>query len=365
MELWDKLKAEFIDIIEWTDDTADTLVWRFARYHNQIKYGAQLTVRETQAAVFVNEGRIADVFKPGMYTLETRNLPVLSTLQGWKHGLDSPFRAEVYFVSTRQFTDLKWGTRNPIILRDPEIGPVRLRAFGTYAIRVREPAAFVKEIAGTNAHFSVEGISEQLRNLIVTRFSDYLAESGIALLDLASRYDEMSALLNTKVSPEFLEYGIELPKLLVENVSVPEEVERALDKRSSMGIVGDLDRYMKYQTGTAMETAAANPGGEAASGVGMGMGFAVANQMAQMMPQAGRSGAPPPLPGGAALYHVGLGGEAAGPFDRATLATMVQNGTVGRDTLVWREGMAGWTAGGSLPELSSLFGGGPPPLPKQ
>ncbi|MBD3242323.1 MAG: antifreeze protein, partial [Chitinivibrionales bacterium] len=300
----DKLAGEFVDIIEWTDDTPDTMVWRFPRYHNQIKYGAQLTVRESQLAVFVNEGQIADVYKPGMYTLTTRNMPVLSTLRGWKHGFDSPFRAEVYFASTRNFTDLKWGTRNPIILRDPEFGPVRLRAFGSYVVRVSDAARFVREITGTDGVFTLDGITEQLRNLIVTRFSDRLAESKIPVMDLAANYDELSELMTAKVAPEFQEYGLEITKLLVENISLPEEVERALDKRSSMGIVGNLDKYLKYQTGTAMEAAAANPGGDASAGVGMGMGFAMANQMAQSFTgQGAQAGGPPPLPGQQAVQY--------------------------------------------------------------
>ena len=177
MSLWEKAKAELLDIIEWTDDSTDTLVWRFPRFDNEIKYAAQLIVRQSQAAVFVNMGRIADVFSPGRHRLVTENLPVLTTLLGWKYGFHSPFKAEVYFVNTRNFTNLKWGTKNPVIVRDPEFGPVRLRAFGTFVVRVADPAKFIEEIVGTDGHFTIDAISEQLRNLIVTRFSDMLAES--------------------------------------------------------------------------------------------------------------------------------------------------------------------------------------------
>lgn len=366
MGLMDKIRGEFVDIIEWTDDSLDTIVWRFPRYHDQIKYGAQLTVRESQMAVFVNEGQIADVFKPGMYELITRNMPVLSTIRGWKHGFDSPFRAEVYFVNTKNFTDLKWGTRNPIIVRDAEFGPVRLRAFGSYVMRIKDPAEFVREIAGTNQLFTIEGITEQLRNLIVTRFSDYVAEAKIPVLDLAANYDELSAYMTGKIAPEFMEYGLEITKLLVENISMPEEVEKALDKRSSMGIVGNLDKFLKYQAGTAMEAAAENPGGEASGGIGMGMGFAMANQMGQsFMSQQGQAGGgPPPLPGASATqYFVGLNGQRSGPFDTDTLGNMIRSGSVTRETLVWSQGMANWKAAGAVPELASLFGAVPPPLP--
>ncbi|MFN7337530.1 MAG: SPFH domain-containing protein, partial [bacterium] len=172
MDIWKKLSGELIDIVEWLDDSRDTLVYRFQRMNNEIKNGAKLTVREGQMAVFVNEGKIADIFQPGMYTLETANLPILATLKGWKYGFNSPFKAEVYFVNTRQFTNLKWGTMNPVMLRDAEFGPLRLRAFGNYAIQVTDPGALVKEIAGTNGRLTVEGLTDQVRNFIVSRFAE-------------------------------------------------------------------------------------------------------------------------------------------------------------------------------------------------
>src|SRR5687767_7308971 len=226
MSIWDKLKNELIDIIEWTDDSANTMVWRFPRHQNEIKYGAQLTVRESQQAVFVNEGQIADVFSPGRYKLETQNVPILSTLKGWKYGFNSPFKAEVYFINTKNFTDQKWGTKNPIMLRDAEFGPVRLRAFGTFALKVTDGGKFIKEIAGTQAHFTTEEITEQLRNLIVTRFTDTVGESKIPVLDLAANYDELSKFIYAKINPEFNEYGLEVTKFLVENISLPTEVEQ-------------------------------------------------------------------------------------------------------------------------------------------
>jgi membrane protease subunit (stomatin/prohibitin family) len=365
MSLWSKIKGELIDIVEWLDPTGDTLVYRFERYGNEIKYGAKLVVREGQSAALVNEGRLADVFQSGTYTLETRNLPVLSTLQGWKYGFESPFKAEVYFVSTRQFTDLKWGTKNPVMLRDPEYGPVRLRAFGTYAIRAEDAAALIREIVGTDGHFTTDEITNQLRNLIVSRFSDILAESKIPVLDLAANYDELSNFVTFRIRPEFEQYGLGLTKLLVENISLPPNVEEALDKRTSMGIVGDLRKYAQYQTAEAMEDAAKNPGGMASGGMGMGMGFAMASQMGQAMstPQAPAPASPPPLPT-AAQFFAAINNQQAGPFDLATLQQKVQAGEITRDTLVWKQGMANWEKAGSVADLQVLFGATPPPLPK-
>ena len=246
MGLFDKLKGELIDIIEWTDDSSDTIVYRFERYGNEIKNGAKLTVRESQAAVFVNEGQFADVFQPGMYDLTTENLPVLSTLKGWAHGFNSPYKAEVYFVNTKRFTDLKWGTQNPIMLRDAEFGPIRLRAFGSYSMRVTDPAKFMKEIVGTDSDFTTDEIVDQLRNIVVSRFTDALAESKIPALDLAANYDELGKFMENKIAGEFGEYGLKLVKLLVENISLPPAVEEVLDKRSSMGILGNLNQYSVY-----------------------------------------------------------------------------------------------------------------------
>ena len=228
MGFWDKIFGEFVDVIEWTDNSSDTMVYRFERYGNEIKYGAMLTVRESQQAVFVNEGVIADQFPPGLYKLETNNLPIITSLQGWPHGFESPFKAEVYFFNTRRFTDLKWGTKNPLMLRDREFGPVRLRAFGTYAMRVVDPVALLKEVVGTSGQFSTGEITNQLRNLIVSRFASILGESAIPILDLAANYDDLSTFVSNRIQPEFKTYGLEITKLLVENISLPPAVEEAL-----------------------------------------------------------------------------------------------------------------------------------------
>ncbi|MDX2116947.1 MAG: SPFH domain-containing protein [Planctomycetota bacterium] len=363
MDLWKKLKGELIDIVQWLDDSPDTLVYRFERLNNEIKNGAKLVVRESQTAVFVDEGRIADVFTPGTYTLSTANLPILATLKGWKYGFESPFKCEVYFVNTRQFTDMKWGTMNPVMLRDAEFGPVRLRAFGTYAFKCVDPAALVREVSGTSGRFTIEGITEQLRNTIVSRFTDVLGESKIPALDLAANYDELGKFLGERIKPSLTPLGLDLTALLVENISLPPEVEAALDKRTSMGIVGDLNRYTQFQAANAMEAAAKTPNSAAAQGMGLGAGFAMAQQMGSAMgqPVAG-AGAPPPIPA-AAVFFVAIDGKQAGPFDLATLKAQASAGRLSRESLVWKNGMAEWTAAGNVSELSGIFTDVPPPLP--
>lgn len=367
MNLWDKVRGEFIDIVQWLDDSNDTLVYRFERFNNQIKYGAQLTVREGQAAVFVSEGRIADVFQPGMYTLETKNIPILSTLKGWPYGFNSPFMAEVYFCSTRQFTDLKWGTMNPILLRDAEFGPTRIRAFGTYVIRVHDPAVLIRQIVGTDGHFTVDEIVNQLRDLIVSRFPEILGQSRIPVLDMAANYGAVGELMTKRLAPEFQTYGLDLAKLLVENISLPPEVEAALDKRTSMGIVGNLAAYTQFNIANSIPDAAKNPGGLAAAGAGVGMGMAMAGPIGQAM--AGMQGqaaappaAPPPIPG-SATYFVAVGGQQTGPFDIQTLAAQATAGRLTPQTLVWTQGMSQWTAAGQVPGLAAIFANVPPPLP--
>ncbi len=371
MGIFDRLKHELIDIIEWMDDSSDTMVYRFDRFQNEIKNGAKLTVRPGQAAVFVNEGQIADVFQPGMYTLNTQNLPILATLKGWKYGFESPFKAEVYFVSTRNFTDRKWGTKNPVMLRDPEFGPIRLRAYGTYSIKIVDAGKFITEIAGTESHFTAGEITEQLKNIIVTRFSDTIGESGIPALDLASKYDDISDIVDKKVTEEFMEYGLDITKMLVENISFPPEVEEALDKRTSMGVIGDLNKYTTYQYANAMETAANNPAGAAGEGIGLGMGFAMANQMfrgapgapgTSSAPASAPEAAPPPLPH-AVKFYVAVDGKQAGPFEEAVLKNMAAQGTLTRDSLVWTKGMAQWAKASEVEGTRNLFTEVPPPIP--
>jgi membrane protease subunit (stomatin/prohibitin family) len=277
---------QFIEVIEWLDDSGNTMLYRFPVADQEIKNNAKLTVRESQAAVFVFQGQIADVFPPGFYTIDGGNTPILSKLGAWKYGFNSPFKAEVYFVNTKQFTDLKWGTMNPIMMRDADFGMVRLRAFGIYSMRISDPRAFIKEVAGTNAHFETENIEGQLKRTLVSGFTDALGESKIAALDLASNYDELSRFAKNKLQEEFKSFGLELTKFFVENISLPPEVEAAMDKRTSMGVIGDVNRYTQFQAADAMRDAAQNPSGGAGLGAGMGAGFAVGNAMAGAMSNA-------------------------------------------------------------------------------
>ncbi|HLQ46937.1 MAG TPA: SPFH domain-containing protein, partial [Planctomycetaceae bacterium] len=325
MGLLDKLRGELIDIIEWVDDSKHTLVWRFPRYQNEIKNGAQLIVRPGQKAIFVHRGEIADVFDEGHYELKSDNLPILGTLLGWKYGFNSPFRSEVYFCSTRQITDLKWGTPNPVMLRDPEFGPIRLRAFGTYTLKAVDPKALLKELVGANSEFSSDELSELMRSIITQAFTDMLGTSKVAALDLAARYQEMSVELRKLVAERIDdEYGLDIPQLFIVNVSFPEAVEKALDVRTSMGVVGDMNKFQQYQMGNAMMAAADNPGGGGAEGMGLGLGFAMANRMAQLgaAPVAQPVGAPPPLPGGA-TWHAAINGQSQGPFTVQQLQNVI------------------------------------------
>lgn len=286
--IWDRITSQFIEIIEWLDDDHDTLVWRFPVRAQEIKNGAKLIVREGQSACFVNEGKLADVFGPGTYTLTTQNLPILATLKGWKYGFNSPFKAEVYFVNTTQFTDLKWGTQNPIMLRDPEFGPIRLRAFGIFAARVGDPSKFLRQVAGTDGEYEVDEILGQLKRTLVSRFTQALGAAKIAALDLAGNYDEIGKKVVGPIRADFDDMGIEITKFIIENISLPPAVEKVLDTRSEMAILGNMNQYAQYQMANAIPDAAKAPNSMAGAGMGlaagMGMGGQMANMMGGMMP---------------------------------------------------------------------------------
>ncbi|MGR3572174.1 SPFH domain-containing protein [Brevirhabdus sp.] len=376
MGIFDFLSGQFIDVIHWTDDTRDTMVWRFQREGHEIKYGAKLTVREGQAAVFVHEGQLADVFTPGLYMLETNNMPIMTTLQHWDHGFRSPFKSEIYFVSTTRFNDLKWGTKNPIMLRDPEFGPTRIRAFGTYSVRVTDPARFLTEIVGTDGEFTMDEISFQIRNIIVQEFSRAIAASGIPVLDMAANTADLGRLVANEIAPTLEGYGLSMPELYLENISLPPAVEQALDKRTSMGLAGDLGRFTQYSAAEAMTAAARNPGGAGAgmgAGIGMGMGMAMAQQgpwgprpdqqnAAPQQPQAAAAPPPPPPPV-EKMWHLAENGKTRGPFSRANLGRMVGDGSLSRDTYVWTQGQDGWKKADDVQELAQLFTVLPPPPP--
>ena len=368
MGIFDFLSGEFIDVIAWTDDSRDTMVSRFEREGHEIKYGANLTVREGQAAVFVHEGQLADVFSPGLYMLETNNLPIMTTLQHWDHGFKSPFKSEIYYVNTTRFNDLKWGTKNPIICRDPEFGPVRLRAFGTYSVKVTDPARFLTEIVGTDGDFTMDEISFQIRNIIVQAFSRTIAKSGIPVMDMAANTRELGKLVGKDIEAQLAEYGLSLPELYIENISLPPAVEAVMDKRSSMGVIGNLNEYMQFQAAEAL-----GRDGAGAAAIQAGMGAGLGMQIGQSVAGAGPWGARPANAAPAALapppppvehvWHIAEGGNTTGPFSKARLGRMATDGDLTRETYVWTQGQDGWMKAEDVRELAQLFTILPPPPP--
>lgn len=327
MDILGFIKGELLEIIEFTDDSRDTLSWRFPDEDHAIKNGAQLIVRESQAAQFVYLGQYGDCFSPGKYPLTTDNIPVLTTLKGWKYGFESPFKADVYFVTTRLFTGNKWGTANPVMMRDKDFGIVRLRSFGTFDFRITNPPVFLREVAGTDHHFRLDEFADTMRSRIVSVFSEALASCGVPALDVASRYSELGdallPLINPKVSAK---YGIEITSFIVENVSVPPEVEAAIDKRSSMGAIGNLNDYVKFQMAESM-TAGGEGGSAAAMPAQMAMGFGLAQEMMKSM-QVTPGQAPPPLPGAApatgfpSLLSIEQAAQALGVSEADVIATL-------------------------------------------
>ena len=375
VDLWKKLTGELIDIIQWLDDSSNTLVYRFERMNNEIKYGAKLTVREGQMAVFINEGQLADVFKPGMHTLTTQNMPVLSTLKGWKYGFESPFKAEVYFVNTRKFTDLKWGTPGPATMRDSEFGIVRATAFGIYTIRISDPGIFIKDISGTEGRFTTDSIQENLRGKIGLRIKEVMPELGLSIIDMEAKVSVIGQMLRDRIQPDFAAMGLELVEVQVQDIGLPEEVEKAIDKRGAIAAVGNLQAYTQYETASSIHDAATTPNSAAGAGMGLGAGFAMGGNMVGQMGGAfagnnnatnaavsANSAAPPPLPA-QATFHVAVNGAQTGPFDMGTLQSQAGSGVLKRDSLVWKIGMAQWAKAGDVAELGALFAGVPPPLP--
>jgi excisionase family DNA binding protein len=293
MGLMNFIKGQLIEILEWTDDSRDSISWRFPDDNKEIKRGAQLIVRESQVAQFVYLGEFADTFGPGKHTLTTDNIPILTTLKSWKYGFESPFKADVYFVNTRLFTGNKWGTSNPVMLRDQDFGIVRLRAFGTYDFRVTDPKLFLKEVAGTDQHFRLEEFTDTMRSRIVSVFSDALGSSKIPALDLAARYTEVGEALLPIINPTVQSrYGLEITSFILENVSVPPEVESAIDKRSSMSAIGNLNEYVKFQMAEGLGQGNSGASGPAEWAMGMAMAQQLAQQMNQGQPQPPVMGAP-------------------------------------------------------------------------
>ncbi|GAK75004.1 hypothetical protein JCM19296_582 [Nonlabens ulvanivorans] len=379
MSIFDKIKEklshEFIDIVEWLDYTDDTIAHRFERYQNEIKNGAKLIVREGQTAVFINEGQLADVFTPGTYDLTTQNLPILSTLKGWKYGFNSPFKAEVYFVNTHLFTDEKWGgTKNPITLNDDRFGLVEIRAFGTYAFKIADAGKFIVDIVGTDNNFTNFEINEHLKSLIATRFTDTVGEANLPIELYAANTTELSETCQAVMQPEFMGVGISLERFYIENVSMPEELKKEIFEYSRIDKL-DLDKLTKFKTAKAIEAAAVNEGGTAGAGMGMGMGFVLAQQMGgmmspqmggqQSMPQQQQQAAqvPPPMPQ-ATQYYYAHNGAQAGPVGYAQLQSLFASRTINKETLIWKAGMDGWKRLNQVEELKGFLGSNtPPPLP--
>lgn len=376
MGLMDKIKGELVDIIEWIDDSRSTLAWRFPRYQNEIKNGAELIVREGQEAVFVYRGMLADRFGPGHYTLTSENLPLMSTLQGWKHGFNSPFRSEVYFLNTRPVTDLRWGTPNPITVRDPDFRMVQVRANGLCVVRIDDAEVFLREVIGTDSKVEVDEITELLRRVITLAFSDMVMETGLGAIDLQGRQVELSAKLRDFVAERVDdEYGLGIQDITL-NISLPEEVTQAMTRGVARGVeesgflhnVGDLDRYQQAKAADAMVAAAENPGGGMAGDLmGAGMGMAMGAQMAQaMQPGQQAQGAPaaaPPAPPGlpAAQFHLEINGQAVGPYTLDQVQAWVTSGQVTGASLAWSPGMAGWAPANTVPALQPIFATPPPP----
>ncbi|MEM9746378.1 MAG: SPFH domain-containing protein [Actinomycetota bacterium] len=383
MGLLDKLKGELVDIIEWIDDSRSTLAWRFPRYQNEIKNGAQLIVREGQRAVFVYRGALADQFEPGHYELVSENLPILSTLQGWKHGFDSPFRSEVYFINTRPVTDIRWGTPQPVTVRDPDFQMVQVRANGLCVVKVEDIEIFLREVIGTDSAVEAEEVTELLRRVISMAFSDMVLETGLGAIDLQGRQVELSGKLREFVEERVDdEFGLAIPDITM-NISLPDEITQAMTRGVAKGVEAsgfvenvDLNKYQQAQAADAMLAAAQNEGGSVMGDMmQMGMGVAMAGQMANQMGGMGMGGAaaaqpqaapaapaaPPPLPG-QKLFHVDHGGQAGGPYNMAQMQAGIQNGQVTGQTLVWAQGMAGWAPAQTVPELQAIFAT-PPPMP--
>lgn len=300
MGVLDFITGQAIEIIEWTDDSRDTLSWRFPDEDKEIKNGAQLIVREGQLVQFVAAGQYADLFAPGKHTLKTENIPILSRILGWKYGFESPFKCDVYYLNTRLFTGNKWGTANPVMMRDPDFGVVRLRAFGTYDFRIVDAQKFLREVAGTDHTFRLDEFADTMRSRLVSVFTEALATAKVPALDVATRYGELGEALLPVVNPIMQgKYGLEITAFVLENVSVPPEVEQAIDKRSGMAAVGNLNDYVKFQMANGMATG----DGAGAAPAQMAMGFAMAQQMMQGM-QSPAAATPPPLPAAAPVLDV-------------------------------------------------------------
>jgi len=370
MGFWSRVsgqaKSQFLEVIEWLDDSRDTIVYRYPVYDNKITDKSKLVVREGQTAVFIAEGVLSDVFGPGTYTLDTPNSPIMSFFQSIKYAMNTPYKGDIYFVSTNQFMNNGWGTANPVMMRDQDFGVVRVRAFGSYSFRVIDPAKFMREVVGTDGHFTTDEITKQLRQRVVTQFTTALGKTKMPVLDLAASYMDVGDTVKDAINPSFEDsYGIKLTDFTISNVSVPPEVEKALDTRSKMGVIGNLNAYTQMKAADAIETAAANPGmgGLGASmGVGMGVGNMVGQAMGNMA-GGGGAAAPPPPPGGATYHYSGPSGQAQ--LSASAIAEKIKADPTGAHN-VWQQGWAAWKPWKDVPEIvGQIPPSAPPPPPGQ
>ncbi|HCA82779.1 MAG TPA: antifreeze protein [Flavobacteriales bacterium] len=387
MGLWDKIKGQLIDIIEWLDTSDNSIAFRFERQGNEIKNGAKLIVRESQVAVFQNEGEFADVFQPGTYTLETQNMPILSTLKGWKYGFNSPFKAEVIFVNTKVISDLRWGTKGAMTINDmssPLFRNTQLKAFGSMEAKVVDPKLFIREVMGTDDHFTKEEIVDRLRTRAVSFLTRVIKGDTSLLPKFGS--DEVNEKVTERMNAEFAKMGMMLNLFTVESHEFDADTKARLERMSAaelkafeirvenqakadaINAFSDMNKFQQFQAGNAMEAAANNPNsGDMGSMMGAGMGFAFGQTMMNQQNNAnqqnrGGGAVPPPLPG-QVKFFVAANGQQYGPYEMQQLQQMVQGGQLTRESMVWKEGMAGWLAAGTVPELSSIFGAVPPPPP--
>ncbi len=362
MGFWSKLKGELIDIIEWADVDSDLLIWKFPRYGNEIKNGAKLIVRESQVAIFVNEGELADVFTPGTYTLETKNLPILSTLQGWKYGFNSPFKAEVYFVSTKTFLNQKWGTPNAFYIEDPKYGDISVRAFGTFSFQVVDAVKFFRDYAGPVEEYPVSRITEELRNAIISNFQDAVAESGLSIAKLTGNIKELQEALLKYLQKDFADYGLKIFKFYINSITLPKDLEEYLHKGAKARFIGDADAYQRVQMAEAYGNIgqSGNYSGGVEGLMGMAMMQMMMNQQQPRSSQAPGAPVPPPM---TAQFYVAVNGQQVGPLTLEQVQQMIASGQVNQNTYVWKQGLPNWVPASQVPEIAGLFGAVPPPPP--
>jgi membrane protease subunit (stomatin/prohibitin family) len=354
MGLFDRFKTELVDIIEWIDESHVILVWRFPRYENEIKTGAKLIVREGQQAIFIKEGKLADVFSPGTYSLETKNLPILSTIMGWKFGFDSPWKAEVYFVSTTQFVDQKWGTKNPITIDDQRFGLIELRAFGNYNFKIVDATKFVKEVVGTDGSFNTEEINTHLRSKINAEVGVIAQKEKLSIDTFLGNFADLKPLFFDNLNKSFETYGLQLLDFNIENVSMPEEIKKEIYEYSRLSRI-DMNKYTQRKAADSIETAAGNTGI-----AGMGMVMGVNNNLATAVgSNMQNTNTPPPL----SSFFVAINGQQSGPFTMPQLQGMIASAQFNAQSLVWKQGMASWSPASAVPELQGLFPPTPPPIP--